>query len=227
VETTIVGIFDIIGPVMVGPSSSHTAGAVRIGEFARKLLGDEPASAIIGLHGSFAATGEGHGTHLALLAGLLGMAPDDEGIPAAREIAADRGLDYRFEDIDLGNVHPNSVRLQLAAEGAALDVCASSVGGGRIQVWDIDGFQVDLDGVYPTVLLAYPDRPGAVAMVSSIISNAGMNIATIKAHRTSRGGQALMAVQLDLTPTAGVLNALRHLPSMDNVRFVPRLGFGG
>jgi len=222
-----VGIFEIIGPVMVGPSSSHTAGAVRIGEFARKLLGDEPATALIGLHGSFAATGEGHGTPLALLAGLLGLDPDDEGIPAAREIALERGLDFTFEDVDLGNVHPNSVRLHLEAEDAVLDVLASSVGGGRIQVWDIDGFQVDLDGAYPTVLLAYPDRPGAVAQVSTLLSLEGMNIATLKAHRTSRGGQALMAVQLDHTPTAGVLNALRHLPHMDQVRFVPRLGFGG
>ena len=221
------GIFEIIGPVMVGPSSSHTAGAVRIGEFARKLLGDEPAVAVIGLHGSFAATGEGHGTPLALLAGLLGLDPDDEGIPAAREIALERGLDFRFEDVDLGDVHPNSVRLRLEAEGAALEVSASSVGGGRIQVWDIDGFQVDLDGAYPTVLLAYPDRPGAVAQVSTLLSLEGMNIASLKAHRTSRGGQALMEVQLDHTPTAGVLNALRHLPHMDQVRFVPRLGFGG
>ena len=221
------GIFDIIGPVMVGPSSSHTAGAVRIGEFARRLLGDEPATAVIGLHGSFAATGEGHGTHLALLAGLLGMDPDDEGIPAAREIAQERGLAFRFEDVDLGEVHPNTVQLKLTTEGAALDLKASSVGGGRIRVWDIDGFQVDLDGAYPTILLAYPDRAGAVAMVSTILSNAGMNIAALKAHRTSRGGQALMAVQLDHTPTGAVLNALRHLPGMDQVRFVPRLGFGG
>lgn len=221
------GIFDIIGPVMVGPSSSHTAGAVRIGAFARRLLGEEPASAVIGLHGSFAATGEGHGTPLALLAGLLGMAPDDEGIPAAREIARERGLDFRFEDADLGDVHPNSARLQLASERAALDVRASSVGGGRIRVFDIDGFQVDLEGVYPTVLLAYPDRAGAVAMVTTILSNAAMNIATLKAHRTSRGGQALMTVELDHTPTACVLDALRQVPHMDQVRFVPRLGFGG
>jgi len=212
---------------MVGPSSSHTAGAVRIGEFGRRLLGGEPEAAVIGLHGSFAATGEGHGTHLALLAGLLGLDPDDEGIPAAREIAQERGLRFRFEDVDLGQVHPNSVRLELEAEGATLRVQASSVGGGRIRVWDIDGFPVDLDGVYPTVLLAYPDRAGAVAMVTAILSNAGINIATLKAHRTARGGQALMAVQLDNVPTGSVLNAMRHLPGMDQVRFVPSLGFGG
>jgi len=222
-----VGIFDIIGPVMVGPSSSHTAGAVRIGQFGRLLLGEEPGKADIGLHGSFAATGEGHGTPLALLAGLLGMDPDDEGIPAAEEIARERGLAFAFEEADLGEVHPNSVRLRLRGEEAALDLCASSVGGGRIRVWSLDGFEVDLEGVYPTLLLSYPDRPGVLAMVTTILSNAGMNIATIKAHRDSRGGQALMTVELDHTPGAGVINALRHLPNMEQIRFVPRLGFGG
>ena len=221
------GIFDIIGPVMVGPSSSHTAGAVRIGAFARRLLGEEPRSARIGLHGSFAATGEGHGTPLALLAGLLGLEPDDEGIPAAREIALERGLAFTFEDEDLGEVHPNSVRLRLEGEAGPLDMRASSVGGGRIQVFDIDGFQVDLDGEYPTLLLVYPDRPGAVAIVAAILSNASLNIATLKAHRASRGGQALMAVQLDLEPPADVVNALRHLPQMDQLRFIPALDFGG
>jgi L-serine dehydratase len=219
-----VGIFDIIGPVMVGPSSSHTAGAVRIGLFARRLLGGCPASARIGLHGSFAATGEGHGTPLALLAGLLGLEPDDEGIPSAEDLAARAGLEWRFETVDLGDVHPNSARLELAWEGGTLDACASSVGGGRIRVWSIDGFEVDLDGQYPTLLLAYPDRPGAVAIVSAILSNAEVNIATIKAHRTRRGGRSLMAVELDQVPSEGTLESLRHLPHFEQVRFIPSLG---
>ena len=221
------GIFDIIGPVMVGPSSSHTAGAVRIGAFARKLLGEAPRKAVIQLHGSFAATGEGHGTPLALLAGLLGLAPDDERIPAAESLAVEEGLGYRFEHVDLGEVHPNSVRLLLEGDGAALDLAASSVGGGRISVWDIDGFAVDLDGKYATILLTYPDRPGAVAIVSAILANAGLNIATIKAHRTARGGQALMAVELDSAPTPSVLESLRGLPQIEQVRCIPSLGFGG
>jgi L-serine dehydratase len=221
------GIFDIIGPVMVGPSSSHTAGAVRIGAFARLLLGTAPASAVIQLHGSFAATGEGHGTPLALLAGLLGMAPDDERIPAAEALATEAGLAYRFERVDLGDVHPNSVRLRLAAAGTELELCASSVGGGRISVWNIDGFGVDLEGQYPTILLTYPDRPGAVAIVSAILANAALNIATIKAHRDTRGGQALMTVELDAVPPASVLESLRCLPQFEQVRFIPSLGFGG
>jgi L-serine dehydratase len=221
------GIFDIIGPVMVGPSSSHTAGAVRIGGFARKLLGTAPERAVIQLHGSFAATGEGHGTPLALLAGLLGLAPDDERIPAAEALAREQGLDYRFEPVDLGDVHPNSARLRLEAAGTALELCASSVGGGRIAVWDIDGFAVDLEGSYPTLLLSYPDRPGAVAIVSAILANAALNIAAIKAHRNTRGGQALMTVELDVEPPGNVLESLRCLPQFKQVRFIPSLGFGG
>ena len=222
------GIFDIIGPVMVGPSSSHTAGAVRIGAFARRLLAEAPRAAVIGLHGSFAATGDGHGTPLALLAGLLGLAPDDEQIPEARALAVEQGLEFRFETVDLGDVHPNSVRLQLEGSGSArLALAASSVGGGRILVWNVDGFDTELDGEYPTILLSYPDRPGAVAIVSAILANAGMNIATIKAHRDARGGHALMAVELDGAPSEGVLEALRHLPQFEQVRIIPSLGFGG
>jgi len=230
------GIFDILGPVMVGPSSSHTAGAVRIGAFARQLLGAPPVRADIQLHGSFAATGEGHGTPLALLAGLLGLAPDDERIPQAEALAPEHGLAYQFEPVDLGDeAHPNSVRLRLEAAPAdpgadpatSLELCASSVGGGQILVWRIDGFPVDLDGQYPTLLLTYPDRPGAVAIVSAILANAALNIATIKAHRTTRGGQALMTVELDAEPPAGILEAVRCLPQFEQVRFIPRLGFGG
>jgi L-serine dehydratase len=219
------GIFDIIGPVMVGPSSSHTAGAVRIGAFARTLLGEAPRKAVIGLHGSFAATGEGHGTPLALLAGLLGMAPDDERIPRAEALAREQGLDFQFEEVDLGEAHPNSVRLRLEAS-ATLELRASSVGGGRIQVWRVDEFDVDLDGQYPTLLLTYPDAPGAVAIVGAILANANLNIATLKAHRHVRGGQALMSVELDAVPPSGVLETLRSLPQIEQVRFIPRLGFG-
>ena len=220
------GILDIIGPVMVGPSSSHTAGAARIGLYARRLLGAAPARAELLLHGSFAATGEGHGTHLALLAGLLGMEADDERIPKALEEAAAAGLQVAFGTTDLGEVHPNSVHLLLEGEGRGLDLCASSVGGGRIRVWRVDGAEVNLDGSYPTLLLLYPDQPGELAVFSAILANAGLNIATVKVDRTGRGMQALMQVELDQVPPAGVLQALRHLPQVDEVRFIPALGNG-
>lgn len=221
------GIFDIIGPVMVGPSSSHTAGAVRIGLFARRLLGTAPDHAVIGLHGSMAATGEGHGTHLALLAGLLGWTPDDERIPDAARLAAEQNLDFRFEEEDLGEVHPNSVHISLTSGSAQLDLCGSSVGGARIDIWRIDGFATSLDGEFPTLLFVYPDRAGSVAMVSAILASAAINIAHMKVHRTERGGQALMAVQLDETPTEELVDSMRHLPHFEQVRFIPALGFGG
>jgi len=222
-----VGIFDVIGPVMVGPSSSHTAGAVRIGLLARRLLGCPPSDAVIGFHGSFAATGKGHGTPLALLAGLLGLLPDDERIPSADRLAQERGLTFRFEEEDLGDVHPNSVRIRLAGGESRLDVCGSSIGGARINIWSIDGFATSLDGEFPTLLFVYPDRAGSVAVVSAILAKAAINIASMKVHRTSRGGQALMAVQLDEAPSEGVVNSLRRLPHFQQVRFIPALGFGG
>lgn len=217
------GIFDIIGPIMVGPSSSHTAGAVRIGLLARTLFGRMPDRATLDLHGSFAATGEGHGTPLALLAGLLGFAPDDERIPEARLLAEEAGLAFGFGEDDFGEVHPNSVRIRMEGGQDTLEIHASSVGGGRIQVWDIDGFPVDLDGEYPTILMAYPDQPGWVAVTSALLANARVNIATIKAHRASRGGQALMAIQCDQVPPGGTLEALRALPDTAWVRFIPSL----
>lgn len=217
------GIFDVIGPVMVGPSSSHTAGAVRIGLFARLLLKAQPTSAQIVLHGSFAATGEGHGTPLALLAGLLGLATDDERIPEARGLAEAAGMAYAFDQDDLGDVHPNTVRIRMEAEGTRLEVQASSVGGGRILVTQIDGLPVELDGSYPTILLAYPDRPGWVAVVSSLLAQAQVNIASIKAHRDARGGVALMTIQCDQVPPRGTLEALRALPDTVWARFIPAL----
>jgi L-serine dehydratase len=212
---------------MVGPSSSHTAGAVRMGLMARQLLGCAPSDAVIGLHGSMAATGAGHGTPLALLAGLLGLQPDDERIPQADRLAQEQGLSYRFEEEDLGDVHPNSVHIQLTHAEHQLDVCGSSIGGGRIDIWSIDGFTTHLNGEFPTLLFVYLDRTGSVAVVSAILASAALNIATMKVHRTSRGGQALMSVQLDEAPSEDLVDSLRHLTHFQQVRFIPALGFGG
>ncbi|MGE5527716.1 MAG: serine dehydratase beta chain [Patescibacteria group bacterium] len=154
------GLLDIIGPVMIGPSSSHTAGAVRLGNFARLVLGDEPRRAEIGLHGSFAATGHGHGTHLAILSGIMGLALDDERIPRAKDLAGESGLEYSLASADLGDVHPNSACMMLYGRNPErkADVCGSSVGGGEIRIWRLDGFEVDLEGRYPTVVLVHADH---------------------------------------------------------------------
>lgn len=191
-------LFDILGPVMVGPSSSHTAGAVRIGLTARKLLGDQPVHADISLHGSFALTGHGHGTDCALIAGLLGMQPDDLRIPGSFAIAAEQGLTFAFQNVQLRNAHPNTARLQLTdAKGRTLDIVAESVGGGRIRIRSIDGIETNFSGEHNTLIVHNQDTPGHVAAVTTCLSQHGVNIATMQLYRSTAGGYAVMVLECD------------------------------
>jgi L-serine dehydratase len=193
-----IGLFDILGPVMVGPSSSHTAGACRLGLMARAILGRTPDRAQIRLHGSFAATGEGHGTQRALVGGLLGLAPDDLRLRGAFEEAADTGLDYAFETVDLGDdAHPNTAVLELEAGAETLTVQGASVGGGRVEITRIDEFPVSLGGDYHTLVLAAQDRPGTIASITSVLAEAGLNLATMRVDRTGRHQEALMTMEVD------------------------------
>ena len=176
-------ILDIIGPVMVGPSSSHTAGAVRIGLVAGKLLAEPIKEAQIHLHGSFWATGSGHGTDRAIVAGLLGLAVDDARIPQS------------FELVD---AHPNTVKLNLTGvNGSVLEVVAASIGGGRIRVCEIDGLPANFEGDYPTLIVRNIDQPGHVMEVTAMLGHKGVNIATLQLFRQSRGGQAAMVIECD------------------------------
>ena len=191
-------IFDILGPVMVGPSSSHTAGAVRIGLIARRLLGGQPATAKITLSGSFAATGTGHGTDRALVAGLLGMKPDDIRIPDSFALAVEQGLAFTFDKTELKEAHPNTAILQLStAGGRELEVQASSLGGGRIMVNKLDGINVNFNGDSPTLIVHNLDQPGHVAEVTSMLSHKSVNIATMQLYRNHRGGHAVMVIETD------------------------------
>src|SRR5690625_899157 len=162
-----VSLFDILGPVMVGPSSSHTAGACRLGLMARAILGGTPERAVIELHGSFAATGEGHGTHRAIVGGLIGLPPDDLRLREAYAEAEAAGLEWSFEEIDLGEeAHPNSVIFEVEREGERVKVRGASIGGGRIEVTEIDGFQVSLGGDYHTLVVLARDVPGTIATIT-------------------------------------------------------------
>ena len=191
-------IFDILGPVMVGPSSSHTAGAVRIGHMARTLLGAEVARADIGLHGSFADTGRGHGTDRALVAGLLGMKPDDLGIPQSFEIAANQGLEFHFHTARLRDAHPNTAVLRLTgASGRKLEVVGASIGGGRINICQIDGITTNFGGDHNTLIVHNQDTPGHVAAVTTCLSQHGVNIATMQLYRSTAGGYAVMVLECD------------------------------
>ena len=191
-------IFDILGPVMVGPSSSHTAGAARIGAMARTLLGEEVADAKLHLYGSFAETGKGHGTDRALVAGLLGMKPDDLRIPNAFEEAKKAGLRYTIDEIDLRDAHPNTAVLELTGKGGrALTVQASSLGGGRIMVNKLDGIEVNFTGESNTLVVRNQDEFGSVAAVTSILNQLRVNVANMSVHRHKRGGDALMVIETD------------------------------
>ena len=216
-------LFDILGPVMVGPSSSHTAGAVRIGLMARALLGQEPVRARLLLHGSFASTGEGHGTHRALIAGLLGLSPDDSRVPDSFALAGERGLEFTFGTCVLRDVHPNSVLIQLeGAQGGALEVGASSPGGGRIQVFRLDGLSTSFTGELPTLVVHNSDQPGCVSQVTGVLAGHGMNVATLQLNRGGRGESAVMVLECDQPIPDEVAQEVRALPGILRVtRYTP------
>ena len=214
-------IFDILGPVMVGPSSSHTAGAVRIGLIARRLLGGQPATAKITLSGSFAATGTRHGTDRAHVAGLLGMKPDDIRIPDSFALAVEQGLAFTFDKIELKEAHPNTAILQLStAGGRELEVQASSLGGGRIMVNKLDGINVNFNGDSPTLIVHNLDQPGHVAEVTSMLSHKSVNIATMQLYRNHRGGYAVMVIETDQDIPAEALRWLSRLEGVIKVTYL-------
>ena len=190
-------ILDIIGPVMIGPSSSHTAGAVRLGLLAASILGAKPVKAEIYLHGSFAETYKGHGTDMALLAGLMGWLPDDERIPQADSYAEKNGLEYSYHKIDLGNkAHPNTVLFKLtAADGARCDIVGSS-------------------------LTVHIDTRGVIALVTSTLANAGVNIATMRLFRSDKGGMASMVIECDEAVPQEIINLISALQQIESVRFI-------
>ena len=191
-------IFDILGPVMVGPSSSHTAGAVRIGRMARTLLGGEPVRAKIGLYGSFAETGQGHGTDKALVAGLLGLNPDDMKIPNSFDLAKQRGMKFTFETARLREAHPNTAVLEVElANGKVLTLQAASTGGGRIRVDKLNGVEVSFTGAFNTLVIRHKDIAGELADVTRELSNGRVNIANMSLCRDRRGGDALTVIETD------------------------------
>lgn len=208
-------ILDIIGPIMVGPSSSHTAGAVRIGLVARKLLGSTPVRAELYLHGSFAATGRGHGTDMALIAGLLGFAPDDERIPQSFEYAKKAGLEFRFDTIQLRDAHPNSVLIKACgAGGHSIEVVGASIGGGRIEIREFAGMKLRFSADGPTLIVQNRDFPGSVADVSYILSRLNINIATFQVTRNSRGGTAVMVIECDAPIEPDVIERIGSMPGI-------------
>ena len=209
-------LFDVIGPVMIGPSSSHTAGAGRLGRLARELLGEPVIAADIGLHGSFARTGKGHGTDRALIAGLLGWQTDDDRIPRAFEFAQQAGLVFHFETICLGDsAHPNTVVFALKGKNdGVLRITGCSVGGGRIRLTEINGFPLELTGDFAALVTLHQDRPGVIHTVTGILAARAVNIAEMRVSRRKRGSTAVMVIDVDGMISDEVVAEVAALPQI-------------
>jgi len=211
-------IFEIIGPVMVGPSSSHTAGACRIGYASGRILDEKPLKAIVYLHGSFLATGDGHGTKEALAAGLLGFYPDDERLIHALDLAAKEQLEIIFEPIDLGpQAHPNSVKIVLQGPTRSLTLIAASIGGGSVRLQEINDLPVDISGTLETLIFWHNDTPGFLAKITAVLACVQINVATIRTSRVQRGETAITVVEIDnsLPPEAAAF--LKKVPAINRL----------
>jgi L-serine dehydratase len=209
----VVSLLDIIGPVMVGPSSSHTAGACRLGLLARNLVGGTPQRARVELHGSFARTGEGHGTDKAIAGGLMGFRPDDERLRDALDIAQGEGLDYAFEKTTLADdAHPNTARITVERDDRHAVMTGASLGAGRILLSEINGYAVEVSGAYNTIVLIAEDVKGSVAAIATVLAEHGINIANLRLTRKQRGGDAFMVIEVDDLPGEPVRDEIRALP---------------
>ena len=214
-------LFDVIGPVMIGPSSSHSAGAQRLGLVARAILGGDPARAEFLLHGSFAATGIGHGSPQALMAGVLGFALDEPAVKNSLRIAKERGIAFGFRPAELGvNHHPNTAHITLTRGDEKLELLGYSIGGGRIEVRELDGFPVHYRADAPALFIYHQDRPGVIASVTSALSGLGVNIGSFRSERQERGGEALMQIEVDAGVPAAILAKLAELPSVRKTRYL-------
>lgn len=211
-------LFDIIGPVMIGPSSSHTAGAARIGRVTRRLLGEAPVRAKIAFHGSFAKTWEGHGTDRAVIGGLLDMDVDDVRLRDSLMIADAEGLSVTFEPCTLRDAHPNTMVIHAAcACGREITVQGASIGGGSIRIQSIDGLDVNFSGEDNTLIIRHQDVPGAISQATGQLARANVNIGTMRVFRKEEGGSAIMVLELDALPDAKTVEALERLQDISGV----------
>lgn len=219
-------LFDIIGPIMVGPSSSHTAGAVRIGYVTRQLVGEDIADAQIDLYGSFLATGRGHGTDRALVAGLMGMKEDDYRIPQSFEIAKERGMRFRFGEALLKDVHPNSVQITvLGVHGKERTVVASSIGGGSIRISRIDDIETSFTGEYPTLIARILDKPGMALKIVEKLDELDINIANLNLYKDiKKKGTAIMIIECDDAIPFAIVDEIREWDDIGRVIYMYKEG---
>ena len=218
-----VSILDVMGPVMVGPSSSHTAGTARLGRVAREILDEEPVAVRFVLHPPLAATYRGHGSDFALVGGSIGLSVDDPRIPEAIRIAEQMGVNIEFSEEDLGDVHPNTVRIEIKGKTREAEITGSSIGGGVIEVFNINGFQTRFKGDSPTLLLFYRDRPGMISEVTKVIAEEAINIASLSCSRKQRGKDAFMQIDIDSPLSAAAIKRICETADVDEVKYLDRI----
>ncbi len=214
-----VSLFEIMGPVMIGPSSSHTAGAEKLGKAASSIWGGDFDAVEFYLHGSFAKTYKGHGTDKALVAGILGMAADDEQLRDSLRIAEEKGIQIAFIEADLGEVHPNTVKIVLKNKGEILlTLIGSSIGGGNIMITEIDGSSLKISGQYPVIIATQKDTPGMVSKITGVIAKHQLNIATLEVSRESKGETATTVIEIDNAAEGDIIDELMKIENIISVR---------
>ncbi|MGM0549359.1 MAG: L-serine ammonia-lyase, iron-sulfur-dependent subunit beta [Bacillota bacterium] len=216
--------FDIIGPVMIGPSSSHTAGAVRIGNLAKEIVDNQLKEVKIHFHGSFKETYQGHGTDKAIIGGLLGLKTDDSKIKESFKLAKAEGFSFEFFPADLDDVHPNTMKLEIIDQDEIeTTIVASSIGGGNIIVSELNGTEVKLKGEYYTLITFHSDKPGLIAKISEILQIYNLNIAEMEVLRKEKGSQATAIINLDQKVEKHILKLLSDIPGINNIKLVKPL----
>lgn len=215
-------LFDIISPVMIGPSSSHTAGAVRLGLLAKNIYKTTPKKVVFRLYNSYAHTGKGHGTEKGLLAGVLGLSVDDRRIKNIFESDVAKEIDYSFEYYDNFKYHPNAVEMIFDGENKMF-IAGESVGAGEVAIRKIDDFNVKLTGKYNTLILVYKDMPGMISQVTSILQSKNINIASLICDRNAKGKEASMIISIDGNIDSSVVETVEEIPEVYFVSYVEKL----
>lgn len=212
------GVFDVVGPVMIGPSSSHTAGAARIGLMAREILNDEPVQANITVYGSFAKTYKGHGTDKALVAGLLGIEADDVRLRTSFDIAKEQGVTIHFHRSDVEVDHPNTVRIAMVGQhGREVEIVGVSLGGGKIEIREINGASVVLSGEEHTLITFHKDLPGIIAQVTTIMAIGHINVSNMRVFRSEKNANAVMIVCTDSPVPSEMVNMMKNIAAIESI----------
>ncbi|MBE5950897.1 MAG: L-serine ammonia-lyase, iron-sulfur-dependent, subunit beta [Lachnospiraceae bacterium] len=214
-----ISIFEAVGPIMVGPSSSHTAGAARLGRMAAKLVEGPFTHVDFGLHGSFAKTYQGHGTDLALVAGVLGFRQDDERLRDAFSLAKERGITYTFYETEIGGAHENTVCMSFSmTDGSTREIIGSSIGGGQIKICSIDGFPLEMSLNMTTLIIMHKDAKGVIYQITRALAANDINIATMKLNRQEKGALACCVIETDSDIPDAVVEELKMIEAVYSVK---------